>query len=353
MKEATNRTVGVVDLDGSVVASSDLYFVGSNIGALQIMSDASGDRVVRRDGRTFKLLGNPGAMHDYAVFSDGEDDVARTICIMAAVAISSARYYYEENHDRNAFIKNIMSDNILPGEVFARARELQFNIEAPRLVIAIRITAATDVPIVEFLQTVFQDRQREFVLSMGETVIAVVTEIPANADARFVKKLAAGIERKIRDEYDIRPIIGVGTSARHLRELADKYKEALVAIEVGNVFETDKTIIYYENLGIGRLIYQLPMTLCEMFLSEVFKKNPIEALDAETLYTINKFFENSLNVSETSRRLFVHRNTLVYRLEKIKKITGLDLREFEQAIVFQVALLVNKYLNSQATRDKP
>jgi carbohydrate diacid regulator len=353
MKEATNRTVGVVDLDGSVVASSDLYFVGSNIGALQIIGDASGDRVVRRDGRTFKLLGNPGAMHDYAVFSDGEDDVARTICIMASVAISSARYYYEENHDRNAFIKNIMSDNILPGEVFARARELQFNIEAPRLVVAIRITAATDVPIVEFLQTVFQDRQREFVISMGETVIAVVTELPASSDARFVKKLAAGIERKIRDEYDIRPIIGVGTPARHLRELADKYKEALVAIEVGNVFETDKTIIYYENLGIGRLIYQLPMTLCEMFLSEVFKKNPIEALDAETLYTINKFFENSLNVSETSRRLFVHRNTLVYRLEKIKKITGLDLREFEQAIVFQVALLVNKYLNSQATRDKP
>ncbi len=135
--------------------------------------------------------------------------------------------------------------------------------------------------------------------------------------------------------------------AKHLRELADRYKEAQIAIDVGKVFDTEKTIINYENLGIGRLIYQLPTTLCEMFLSEVFKKNPIDSLDPETLYTINKFFENNLNVSETSRKLFVHRNTLVYRLEKIKKLTRLDLREFDHAIVFKVALMVKKYLNSQ------
>ena len=120
-----------------------------------------------------------------------------------------------------------------------------------------------------------------------------------------------------------------------------------MAIEVGKVFDDNKSIIHYENLGLGRIIYQLPTTLCEMFLKEVFKKNPIESLDQETLFTINKFFENNLNVSETSRKLFVHRNTLVYRLEKIKKLTGLDLREFDHAIVFKVALMVRKYLNSQ------
>ncbi|MFR5780971.1 MAG: PucR family transcriptional regulator, partial [Oscillospiraceae bacterium] len=139
------------------------------------------------------------------------------------------------------------------------------------------------------------------------------------------------------------------TTAYHLRELADRYKEAQVAIEVGKVFDTEKSIINYENLGIGRIIYQLPTTLCEMFLSEVFKKNPIEALDPDTLETINKFFENNLNVSETSRKLYVHRNTLVYRLEKIKKITGLDLREFDHAIVFKVAMMVKKYLDTQNT----
>ncbi len=99
----------------------------------------------------------------------------------------------------------------------------------------------------------------------------------------------------------IKCVIGISTNARHLRELADRYKEAQVAIEVGRVFESEKTIINYETLGLGRIIYQLPTTLCEMFLNEVFKKNPIETLDEDTLETINKFFENNLNVSETSR----------------------------------------------------
>ena len=158
------------------------------------------------------------------------------------------------------------------------------------------------------------------------------------------------IEERLKSELFVRTTIGIGTISEHLRELADSYKEAQVAIEVGKVFDTEKTVINYENLGIGRLIYQLPTTLCEIFLSEVFRKNSIESLDQETLFTINKFFENSLNVSETSRKLFVHRNTLVYRLEKIKKLTGLDLREFDDAIIFKVALMVKKYLASRDNR---
>ena len=183
---------------------------------------------------------------------------------------------------------------------------------------------------------------------MNESDLVLIKELTSVQDNnREIYDIALAIEEKLRSELNIKCVIGIGTTAKHLRVLADKYKEAQVAIEVGKVFDTEKTIITYENLGIGRLIYQLPTTLCEMFLSEVFKKNPIEALDQETLYTINKFFENNLNVSETSRKLFVHRNTLVYRLEKIKKLTGLDLREFDHAIIFKVALMVKKYMVSQ------
>ena len=141
-------------------------------------------------------------------------------------------------------------------------------------------------------------------------------------------------------------IVGIGVCVTGIKELAKSFKEAQVALEVGKVFDTERSIISYENLGIARLIYQLPTTLCDMFLKEIFKKGSIDSLDQETLFTIQKFFENNLNVSETSRKLFVHRNTLVYRLEKIKKLTGLDLREFDDAIVFKVALMVNRYLNS-------
>ena len=166
----------------------------------------------------------------------------------------------------------------------------------------------------------------------------------------LVQLVDGGGADTLKNELRIKTVIGIGTVSDHLRELADSYKEAQTAIDVGKVFDTEKSIIDYENLGIGRLIYQLPTTLCEIFLSEVFKKNSIDSLDQETLFTINKFFENNLNVSETSRKLFVHRNTLVYRLEKIKKLTGLDLRQFDHAIVFKVALMVRKYLTSRETR---
>ena len=168
-----------------------------------------------------------------------------------------------------------------------------------------------------------------------------------DATAKDMEEVALRIEEALRADGESRVFVGIGTLALHLRDLAKSYKEAQIAIEVGKVFDTEKTIINYENLGIGRLIYQLPTTLCEIFLSEVFKKNSIDSLDQETLFTINMFFENSLNVSETSRKLFVHRNTLVYRLEKIKKLTGLDLREFDDAIIFKVALMVKKYLASR------
>ncbi|MBO5779078.1 MAG: helix-turn-helix domain-containing protein, partial [Clostridia bacterium] len=145
-------------------------------------------------------------------------------------------------------------------------------------------------------------------------------------------------------------VVGIGSTVESLKELARSFKEAQVALEVGKVFDTEKDIISYDNLGIGRLIYQLPTSLCEMFLQEVFKKGPLESLDRETHTTIQAFFENNLNVSETSRKLFVHRNTLVYRLEKIRKLTGLDLREFEHAITFKVALMVKKYLSSKPVK---
>ena len=214
----------------------------------------------------------------------------------------------------------------------------------------VRQIGRADVAAVDILQGMFADKQQNFVLSINETDIAVVKQIQPGTETEDLIKIAENIEETLKNELFTKTVIGIGTIANHLRELADSYKEAQVAIEVGKVFDTEKSIITYENLGIGRLIYQLPTTLCEIFLSEVFKKNSIDSLDQETLFTINKFFENNLNVSETSRKLFVHRNTLVYRLEKIKKLTGLDLREFDHAIVFKVALMVKKYLASRENR---
>lgn len=348
MKETTERNIGVVDADGTVVASGELTLIGTKLEDVALNENR--DDVTTTAERTYKTLVGWSTETEYAIFVQGTDALARTICLLAAVTLHETKLYYEEKHDKATFIKNIISDNILPGDIYTRAKELQFSAEVLRAVFLIRQVDRHDIAVVELMQNLFAEKERDFVISVSETDIVLIKEVSAGTDGKALLEVATQIEQAIASEFSIKTVIGIGTLALHLRELADRYKESQVAIEVGKVFETEKTIIHYENLGIGRLIYQLPITLCEMFLSEVFKKNPIDSLDPETLYTINRFFENNLNVSETSRKLFVHRNTLVYRLEKIKKLTGLDLREFDHAIVFKVALMVKKYLNVHAAR---
>ncbi len=350
MKEATRRTIGVIDSEGGVIACNELSLVGTKIGQISgTLGDSEGQTLVYK-GRTFKPLGGWSNNFDYAVFVEGEDAEAKCICVLASIAFNESKTYYEEKYDKSAFIKNIILDNILPGDIYVRAKELHFNMDVSRAVFLIRQLEKSDISAVEVIQNLFPEKQKDFIISVSETDIVLVKEVPSDIETDDLRKIAVQIENTISNELMIKTVIGIGSVSKHLRTLAERYKEAQTAIEVRKVFDTEKTIISYDNLGIGRIIYQLPTTLCEMFLSEVFRKNSIDSLDHETLYTIRKFFENNLNVSETSRKLFVHRNTLVYRLEKIKKLTGLDLREFDHAIVFKVALMVNKYLNSQGVK---
>ena len=348
MKDSTERAIGVIDSEGTVVACNELSCIGEHWpGAVEAVNRGEGD-AVRFDGRTFKALAGWGAQFDYAAFVKGEDSEAQMLCAMATVALNGAKTYYEEKHDKATFVKNIISDNILISDIYMRAKELHVAAEVPRGVFVIRpVEGRSEGISLEVVQNLFPDRQNDFVISVGETDVALIHQMPESTTNKDLEKVATTIEEALREDGESRVFVGIGTLALHLRDLAKSYKEAQIAIEVGKVFDTEKYIINYENLGIGRLIYQLPTTLCEMFLQEVFKKNPIDALDKETLFTIHKFFENNLNVSETARKLFVHRNTLVYRLEKIKKLTGLDLREFDDAITFKVALMVKKYLISR------
>ena len=350
LKEVSDRVFGVIDTEGCVVSSTDVSLLGERWPDAALKVAGAGENAVTFGQKTFRGILSSTNVLEYAVFCSGDDEQARTYCALAHICLNNAKAFYEEKHDRATFVKNIIMDNILPGDIYIRAKELHFATDAPRAVFLVRQFGRSDVATVDVLSGMFSDKLQDFVISINETDIAVVKQLAGEPEPEELERLARSMEDTLRNELFIKTVIGIGTVVTHLRELADAYKEAQTAIDVGKVFDTEKSIINYENLGIGRLIYQLPTTLCEIFLSEVFKKNSIDSLDQETLFTINKFFENNLNVSETSRKLFVHRNTLVYRLEKIKKLTGLDLRQFDHAIVFKVALMVRKYLSSREGR---
>ena len=341
MKDSVDRVFGVIDENSTIIACSELSKIGETV--VSVPSN-TGETYIS-SGMTFKGMGtNQGS--NYIIFVEGDDLIATKYAAILAVSFANIKFYYDEKYDRSNFIKNIILDNILPGDIYLKARELYFNGDATRTVVLIRVLDNHDVSVYDILQNLFPDKSKDFVININETDIALVKETKPGMDPKTIEKLATTIADTISGEFYLHTYIGIGTTVSNLKDLARSFKEAQTALEVGKVFDTEKTIVSYEALGIARLIYQLPTTLCETFLKEVFKLGSIESLDQETLFTIQRFFENNLNVSETSRKLFVHRNTLVYRLEKIKKFTGLDLREFDHAIIFKIALMVNKYLKS-------
>ena len=345
MHEAVDRVIGVIDDTGAVVACSELSKIGAfHKKAKEEMAFTTQSLVL--DGFTYQHIGS-GAKPEFMVFVEGADKTAEKYASMLSISLFNIKNLYDEKFDKSSFIKNIIMDNILPGDIYAKSKELQFDGNEHRAVFLIRFYTRTELLPFDIIQNMFPDKSKDYVISTGEQDIVVVREFDNDVTSATLEQLAQEVSDTLSTEFFCRVGIGIGTIVENIKDLARSYREAQIAVEVGKVFESEKEIISYENLGIGRLIYQLPTTLCEMFLSEVFKNGSLETLDKETLQTIQVFFDNSLNVSETSRKLFVHRNTLVYRLEKIRKLTGLDLREFEHAVTFKVALMVKRYLTSK------
>lgn len=340
-----DKTLGVIDDTGIIVACSDLDKIGQFVKV--DFNEISIERTTIYNNKAMKMFGSDNTGY-YAFFCEGDSEQSIEYVNLLTIAFSSMKNLEDDRTDRVKFIKNIVLDNILSGDVVIRAREMQFNIENNRIAMIIRVNNHMTLPCYEVVRTLFPDKNKDFIFHLDDRDTVLIKEIKEETTIDEIEKLAISIIDTLSEEYYAKVNIGIGTVVDNIKNISRSFKEAQIALDVGRVFDTEKEILSYESLGIGRLIYQLPTTLCEMFLKEIFKSGSIESLDSETLFTIQRFFENNLNVSETSRGLFVHRNTLVYRLEKIKKITGLDLREFDHAIVFKIALMVKKYLQSDS-----
>ena len=356
-KNIVGREIGIIDETGLIIACTDSGKTGKSreyiSREIRFYKD-KGEFI--KDGYTYKLIEND-AMPEHFLFIFGEDSEALKTASLLAISFGNFENFHDEQFNKLNFIKNVILDNILPGDIYFKAKELNFSENVGRVAYLMKFPAQAiqhDISPADIMQSMFPDKNKDFIVNLDERDIALIREIKPesalNIDEEEIEKVAKEIVSTASSEFFTKVVVGIGSPVTEIKNLSRSFKEAQIALEVGKVFDTEKEIINYKNLGIGRIIYQLPTTLCEVFLQEVFKSGELESLDRESLMTIQSFFENNLNVSETSRKLFVHRNTLVYRLEKIKKITGLDLREFEHAIVFKVALMVKKYLSSKPVK---
>ena len=348
MKDVIGRTIGIIDENGIVIACSELSKIGESKQRIREELSFSNDAIIY-EGYTYRYI-NVNEKNDCICFVEGGDSHAGSMASLLAIFLGNMKSLYDEKYDKGSFIKSILLDNILPSDIYIKSNELHFSNDERRIVFVIKFQSNSPTPPYEIVQEIIGTGDRDYVINISEQDVVVVREITADADSENMESYARNLIDTIHAKHRLKATIGISSVVDNLKDLARAYKEARIAFEVGKVFDIEKPVISYDNLGIGRLIYQLPTTLCEMFLSEVFKKGSLESLDRETLMTVQSFFENNLNVSETSRKLFVHRNTLVYRLEKIRKLSGLDLREFDHAVTFKVALMVKKYLSNKPTK---
>ena len=348
MAEVFPKKFGIADAHGLILAANGPE-VSDDIIEELAYSIPTDDKLYFKNGYTVRLIsGKP--YPEYVVYVEGVDEISKYCCNAVTVAANNVRFYYDEKYDKTIFMQNIIFDNMLSFDLHQKAHELHVETDVPRAVFYVKSTKKTDQSIYEVVRNMFPDKEKDFVVNVDSENIVLIKELKDVLSGDELSNIAETIFQTVSAETMNKVLVGVSTVAETINDLNNAYKESQIALEVGKVFDDEKYVLNYQNLGIGRLIYQLPTKLCELFLSEVLKKDDINLLDSETILTINKFFENDLNVSETSRQLFVHRNTLVYRLEKINKLTGLDLRKFDQAIVFKVAMMVNKYLQSNPMR---
>ena len=288
---------------------------------------------------------------EYIILVKGETDDVYMVGKMAAFQVQNLLIAYKERFDKDNFIKNLLLDNLLLVDIYNRAKKLHIETEVRRCVFIVETKNDRDNNAFETVRNIFSAKTRDFITAVDEKNIILVKEVKNGEGYDELTKTAQVIVDMLNTEAMTKVHIAYGTIVNELKEVSRSYKEARMALDVGKIFFGEKDVIAYSSLGIGRLIYQLPLPLCKMFIKEIFDGRSPDEFDEETLQTINKFFENNLNVSETSRQLYIHRNTLVYRLDKLQKSTGLDLRVFEDAITFKIALMVVRYMKYMETLE--
>jgi len=338
LKNITRREFCVMGKDGKVTASTEIEKINTQIDAAADFMASGAESQLIRGYQYFKVFDNGTA--EYAVLTKGEDDEAYRLGKIAAFQMQSLILAYKERFDSDNFIKNLLLDNLLLIDIHSRAKKLHIDNDVRRIVYVIEAKNNEVRNVSEVVRGIFPAKHKDFVVIVGLDHIILAKELQTQEDIDNIganaKIICEGVTGNVR--------VGIGIITENLEHLSRSYKEAKMALEVGKIFNVANPVMNYERLGIGRLIYQLPLSLCHLFANEVLGGHSADCLDEEALITADKFFDNNLNVSQTARQLYIHRNTLVYRLEKLQKMTGLDLRNFDDAVIFRIALMVSKYI---------
>lgn len=340
LKNITRTEFVVVDEKGNLIAQNATDIVVERNRILDFVISPAASQAIA--GFLYLKVYDETDVMYVLICRDKSEDY--TIAKIAVSQLQNLNVAYKERLDKHNFFQNLILDNLLLVDIYNRAKRMHINVEVPRVVFLIETKADADNEVQEILKSLFTFQTGDVVTSVDEKNVILIKQLEGKQGQDEPENIAHMISDMVNTEAMMQVKVSYGTIVNELKEVSKSYKEAKMALDVGKIFYADKAVVSYSSLGIGRLIYQLPVNLCQMFMDEIFGENGEELLDEETLVTVNTFLENNLNVSETARKLFVHRNTLLYRLEKLEKSTGLDIRVFDHALTLKIALMVVNYL---------
>ena len=343
-KEITGFDFCLLDEQNNIIAATGIS-ASPAVGVLSSFRESDATSMQTDSGCLYKVAADEEPI--YILIVQGEGESFETTGMLAVCQVETLISSYSRKSDRNLVMQDILLGRLSPSEIYAGAKRLHIYTGIRRAVLLVKTPGPGGEPVLETIRNIFGSRNRDYIGSLNDNTTVIVHELKDSEESDDIESIACLLVDMLNTEVMIRARVSYSNISCDIGKLPDSYKEAVTAFEIGRIFYADRNVFGYAHLGIGRLLYQLPVEVCEMFIQEILGEESLNSLDEETLNIVRTFFENNLNLSETSRKLYVHRNTLVYRLDKIEKKYGLDIKTFEDALTFKLAMLVTDYINAK------
>lgn len=335
LKTESPVTAGIFDAQEIVIASTNSSLVGLSFGKTNISS--------------YKIFEISSKLPELRLFVDtsmvSETEV-HLYASMISTALMAIFKIYTENYDSENFMKRIIEGEAK--DIPSHARILKIQDEAIRVVFVINAEPKHVEGVLQIVQNMAVGRN-DFLFEKGSGEIVFIRTCKTEPSAGKLHGIAKQISDAVATEVLEFVSVGIGAVVYNLEDVERSYKSAVNALDIGEIFANKNKIYAYSNLGISRLISSVPIGKCKAFLNEVMSHKILSEIDEETLNSIQTFLDCDMNIALAAKSLYIHRNTMVYRLDRLQKQTGLDVRKFEDAMLFEIAMMIHKYL--RATRQ--
>ncbi|MBQ8201674.1 MAG: helix-turn-helix domain-containing protein [Clostridia bacterium] len=277
----------------------------------------------------------------------GAKDVLLLACELVSTLGAAA-----DSHTENSFdvYRRALRGELAGSELEALSHEHQLPDDLKRCVMVFHIVQTDNERAYDLLRDITPMQDKDVLIDMDRHSVVLIKDMTEEDSVEELTQFAQALQETLMGETAHQMTIGIGRSRHTMDELRESYMEARRAIEVGRIFKPEESIYVYSRLILERFLTELPQDISAYYHSLLFNRKNQRLFNEEMLYTIDMFFKKDLNLSDTARQLYIHRNTLVYRLDKVQKQTGLDLRSFEDAVTFKILMELKKVSGERTSR---